>query len=53
MNDVDNISWKKLKRFKGEETPTHEDRGYSHTEIQAVPTSSNIHRVPMLRETLL
>jgi len=33
MNDVDDIKWNKLKRFKGEELPEHEDRAYSHEEI--------------------
>lgn len=33
MNDVDDIKWSKLKRFKGEELPEHEDRAYSHNEI--------------------
>src|ERR1043166_4226038 len=33
MNDSDDIKWDKLKRFKGEELPEHEDRAYSHEEI--------------------
>jgi integrase len=48
MNDVDNISWKKLKRFKGEETPTHEDRGYSHTEIQTVLSVADVRLKPII-----
>jgi integrase len=48
MNDVDNISWKKLKRFKGEETTTHEDRGYSHTEIQTVLSVADVRLKPII-----
>jgi hypothetical protein len=48
MNDVDTISWKKLKRFKGEETPTHEDRGYSHTEIQTVLSVADVRLKPII-----
>ena len=48
MNDIDNISWKKLKRFKGEETPTHEDRGYSHTEIQTVLSVADVRLKPII-----
>ena len=33
MNDVEDIKWKKLKRFVGEEVPEHDDRRYSHEEI--------------------
>jgi site-specific recombinase XerD len=33
MNDVEDIKWRKLKRFMGEEVPTHEDRCYTHEEI--------------------
>ena len=33
MNDVENIKWKKLKRFIGEEVPEHDDRRYTHEEI--------------------
>lgn len=48
MNDVDNISWKKLKRFKGEETPTHEDRGYSQSEIQTVLSVADVRLKPII-----
>ena len=48
MNDVDNISWKKLKRFKGEETPTYEDRGYSHTEIETVLSVADVRLKPII-----
>jgi integrase len=48
MNDIDNISWKKLKRFKGEETPTHEDRGYNHTEIQTVLSVADVRLKPII-----
>lgn len=48
MNDVDNISWKKLKRFKGEETPTYEDRGYSHEEIQTVLSVADVRLKPII-----
>jgi integrase len=33
MNDVEDIKWRKLKRFIGEEVPEHEDRRYTHEEI--------------------
>ena len=33
MNDTENIKWKKLKRFIGEEVPEHDDRRYTHEEI--------------------
>ena len=29
INDIENIRWRKLKRFMGEETPKHEDRCYT------------------------
>jgi len=34
MNDIENIDWRKLKRFMGEKTPENEDRCYTHEEIQ-------------------
>lgn len=36
MNDIENIRWRKLKRFMGEETPVHEDRCYTYEEIQTL-----------------
>jgi site-specific recombinase XerD len=36
MNDIENIKWRKLKRFMGEKTPENEDRCYSHEEIQTL-----------------
>ena len=36
MNDIEDIRWRKLKRFRGEETEPHESRRYSHEEIQTL-----------------
>jgi hypothetical protein len=33
MNDVEDIRWRKLRRFIGEEVPEHENRRYTHTKI--------------------
>src|SRR6185436_2118388 len=33
MNDIENIKWRKLKRYQGEEQPKHEDRRYTYDEI--------------------
>lgn len=33
MNDFDNIKWNKLRRFRGEEPESNEDRAYRHEEI--------------------
>jgi integrase len=42
MNDVDDIKWRKLKRFMGEEVPRHEDRRYTYEEIQKLTKTANI-----------
>lgn len=39
---LDLLRWKKLKRFKGEETPLHDDRGYTHEEIQTLLNVSDL-----------
>ena len=36
MNDIEDIRWRKLKRFRGEETEAHENRRYTHEEIQTL-----------------
>ena len=36
MNDVEDIKWRKLRRFMGEEVPRHEDRRYTHEEIHTL-----------------
>ena len=36
MNDIENLGWKKLSKFMGEETEIHEDRAYTHAEIAKV-----------------
>jgi integrase len=36
MNDIEDIRWRKLKRFRGEQTEAHESRRYLHEEIQAL-----------------
>ena len=33
MNDVEGVKWKKLMRYRGEESDIHEDRAYTHEEI--------------------
>lgn len=42
MNDIENIKWRKLKRFMGEETPVHEDRCYTYEEIQTLINIADI-----------
>ena len=42
MNDVEDIKWKKLKRFMGEETPHNEDRCYTHEEIHTLVSSAKM-----------
>ena len=42
MNDIEDIKWKKLKRFMGEEVPQHEDRCYSHEEIHTLVERANL-----------
>jgi integrase len=42
MNDIENIRWRKLRRFMGEETPIHEDRAYSYEEIQTLINTADM-----------
>jgi integrase len=42
MNDIENIKWKKLFRFRGEDTMTNEDRAYTHEEIQKMLTTADL-----------
>lgn len=42
MNDIENIRWRKLKRFVGEETPIHEDRCYTHEEIKTLVDTADM-----------
>jgi integrase len=42
MNDVEDIKWRKLKRFVGEEVPQHEDRCYTHEEIHILVQRASI-----------
>jgi integrase len=42
MNDIENIRWRKLKRFMGEETPRYEDRKYTREEILTLFTASDL-----------
>lgn len=42
MNDIETIRWKKLQRFKGEETEEHEDRAYTREEIQTLLNVSDL-----------
>ena len=42
MNDIENIRWRKLKRFMGEETPRHEDRKYTREEILRLLNASDL-----------
>jgi site-specific recombinase XerD len=42
MNDIENIKWRKLKRFMGEKTPIHEDRRYEYEEIQTLLNHSDL-----------
>jgi integrase len=42
MNDVEDIKWRKLKRFMGEEVPKHEDRRYTHEEIYTLVQDASI-----------
>ena len=41
MNDID-LRWKKLYRFKGEDSMVNEDRAYTHEEIQKMLTTANL-----------
>ncbi|MGC2432080.1 MAG: site-specific integrase, partial [Nitrososphaeraceae archaeon] len=36
MNDIENIRWKKLQKFIGEDSEINEDRAYYHEEIQRI-----------------
>lgn len=42
MNDIENIKWRKLKRFMGEKTPKHDDRCYNHKEILTMLNVSDL-----------
>jgi integrase len=42
MNDIEDIKWRKIKRFTGEELPKHEDRCYTHEEIQKLVQNADI-----------
>ncbi len=42
MNDIENIKWRKLKRFMGEKTPKHDDRCYNHEEILTMLNVSDL-----------
>jgi site-specific recombinase XerD len=42
MNEIENIKWKKLKRFRGETSDVNEDRGYTHEEIQQILNVSDL-----------
>ncbi len=42
MNDVEDIKWRKLKRYEGEEQPKHEDRRYTYEEIHKLVQNANL-----------
>ena len=42
MNDVEDIKWRKLKRYIGEEQPKHEDRRYTDEEIHKLVQNANL-----------
>lgn len=42
MNDIEDIKWRKIKRFTGEELPEHEDRCYTNEEIQKLVQTAEI-----------
>jgi integrase len=42
MNDIDDIKWRKLKRYVGEEQPKHEDRRYSYEELHTLVGNTNL-----------
>ncbi|MGB8159721.1 MAG: site-specific integrase, partial [Nitrososphaeraceae archaeon] len=42
MNDVEDIKWKKLKRYAGEDQPKHEDRRYMDEEIHKLVQNANL-----------
>ena len=42
MNDIEDIRWKKLKKYRGEETEINEDRGYTYEEIQQILNVSDL-----------
>ena len=42
MNDVEDIKWRKLKRYVGEEQPKHEDRRYRNEEIHKLVQNANM-----------
>ena len=41
LNDVEDIKWRKLKRYVGEEQPKHEDRRYMNEEIHKLVQTWN------------
>jgi hypothetical protein len=49
MNDVEDIKWRKLKRFIGEDVPEHEDRRYRHEEILTLAKNT----IPKLAAAIL
>ncbi len=42
MNDIENIRWKKLHKFIGEDSEINEDRAYNHEEIQQILNVSDL-----------
>ena len=50
MNDIEDIRWRKLKRFRGEQTEPYESRRYTHEEIRSL---INICDLRMKASTLL
>ena len=42
MNDIEDIKWRKLKRYVGEEQPKHEDRCYTYEEIHNLYKNANL-----------
>jgi integrase len=42
MNDVEDIKWRKLKRYVGEEIPEHDDRRYTHEEVDILVQNANL-----------
>jgi integrase len=41
-NDIENIRWRKLRRYMGEVTPKNEDRCYTHEEIHTLLDNSDL-----------
>src|SRR6476659_3297604 len=42
MNDVEDINWRKMKRFMGEQTPFIDGRCYTHREIHTMVTNAKL-----------